>query len=194
MRISLVAVVVASGLVACGNDDDGAASPSITDAVVAAEFNDADVQFAQGMIPHHRQAVEMAAIALDPSVEAGDEVQDLATRIEQAQDPEINLMTGWLDAWGQDESDGTASSEDMGDMGGTDGMMTDDEMQSLADLRGDEFDRTWMEMMTRHHEGAIAMAKTEIDDGANADAIGLAEQIVDAQQAEIDEMRTLLES
>ncbi|CAN5754839.1 DUF305 domain-containing protein [soil metagenome] len=192
-RISLVAVVVASGLVACGNDD-GAASPSITDAVVAAEFNDADVQFAQGMIPHHRQAVEMAAIALDPSVEAGDEVQDLATRIEQAQDPEINLMTGWLDAWGQDESEGTAASEDMGDMGATDGMMTEDEMQSLADLRGDEFDRTWMEMMTRHHEGAIAMAKTEIDDGANADAIGLAEQIVDAQQAEIDEMRTLLES
>lgn len=202
MRTSLAALFVAGGLAACGNDDDGAAS-STTDAAVAAEFNEADVQFASDMIPHHRQAVEMAAIALDPSVEAGDNVQELARRIEQAQEPEIKLMTGWLDAWGQPASAETAATGDVGDMGdmgdmgdtgATDGMMTDDEMKSLADLRGDEFDQTWMEMMTRHHEGAIAMAKTEIDDGANPEAIELATQIVDAQQAEIDEMRKLLDT
>lgn len=109
-------------------------------------------------------------------------------------------MTGWLDEWGQPASAETAATVDMGDMGdtgdtgATDGMMTDEEMKSLADLRGDEFDRTWMEMMTRHHEGAIAMAKTEIDDGADPEAIELATQIVDAQQAEIDEMRKLLDT
>ncbi|CAN5452787.1 hypothetical protein BH18ACT3_BH18ACT3_27710 [soil metagenome] len=189
LRVSVVAAVLAIGLVACGDDDDTASS-STSESSVAAEFNDADVEFARGMIPHHRQAVEMAAIALDPSVEAGADVQDLATRIEEAQDPEIELMTGFLAAWGQDASGETAGSQGMDEM---DGMMTDEEMQSLADLRGNEFDRTWMEMMTEHHEGAIAMAEIEISDGDNPDAMALAEQITDAQQAEIDEMRTLLE-
>jgi len=192
LRLSVVAAVLAIGLVACGDDDDTASS-STSESSVAAEFNDADVEFARGMIPHHRQAVEMAAIALDPSVEAGADVQDLATRIEEAQDPEIELMTGFLAAWGQDASGETAGSQGMDEMGEMDGMMTDEEMQSLADLRGDEFDRTWMEMMTEHHEGAIAMAEIEISDGDNPDAMELAEQITDAQQAEIDEMRALLE-
>jgi len=192
LRLSVVAAVLAIGLAACGDDDDTASS-STSETSVAAEFNDADVEFARGMIPHHRQAVEMAAIALDPSVEAGTDVQDLATRIKEAQDPEIELMTGFLAAWGQDASGETAGSQGMDEMGETDGMMTDEEMQSMADLRGDEFDRTWMEMMTEHHEGAIAMAEIEISDGDNPDAMALAEQITDAQQAEIDEMRTLLE-
>ena len=193
LRLSVVAAVLAIGLAACGDDDDTASSSSSSETSVSAEFNDADVEFARGMIPHHRQAVEMAAIALDPSVEAGADVQDLATRIEEAQDPEIELMTGFLAAWGQDASGETAGSQGMDEMGEMDGMMTDEEMQSLADLRGDEFDRTWMEMMTEHHEGAIAMAEIEISDGDNPDAMELAEQITDAQQAEIDEMRALLE-
>jgi len=166
LRLSVVAAVLAIVLVACGDDDDTASS-STSESSVAAEFNDADVEFARGMIPHHRQAVEMAAIALDPSVEAGTDVQDLATRIKEAQDPEIELMTGFLAAWGQDASGETAGSQGMDEMGEMDGMMTDEEMQSLADLRGDEFDRTWMEMMTEHHEGAIAMAEIEISDGDN---------------------------
>ena len=66
-----------------------------------AEFNAGDVAFAQGMIPHHQQAVEMAVIALDPARKAGTEVTDLATRIQGAQGPEIELMTGWLTGWGQ---------------------------------------------------------------------------------------------
>ena len=193
LRLSVVAAVLAIGLAACGDDDDTASSSSTSETSVSAEFNDADVGFARGMIPHHRQAVEMAAIALDPSVEAGTDVQDLATRIKEAQDPEIELMTGFLAAWGQDASGETAGSQGMDEMGETDGMMTDEEMQSMADLRGDEFDRTWMEMMTEHHEGAIAMAEIEISDGDNPDAMELAEQITDAQQAEIDEMRALLE-
>jgi hypothetical protein len=64
-------------------------------------FNDADVTFAQGMIPHHQQAIEMADIALDPATGASAQVRDLATRIKAGQDPEIQLMTGWLAAWGQ---------------------------------------------------------------------------------------------
>lgn len=141
------------------------------------------------MIPHQHQAVEMAVLALDGAVEAGDEVQDLASRIEQAQAPEIDQMTGWLDVWEREGSDEAAGTQMMGEMGGT---MTDDEMQALGELASDTFDRRWMEMMIRHHRGAITMAETEIRDGANPDAIPLAGQIVAAQQMEIAEMRTFL--
>lgn len=101
-RALLVVAAAAMTIAACGDDDDSAADPSsatsaATGDVAGSEFNDADVAFAQGMIPYHEQAVEMADIALEPANEAGPEVVDLATRMKEAQDPEIELMTGWLE-------------------------------------------------------------------------------------------------
>ena len=64
-----------------------------------ADFNDADVMFAQMMIPHHEQAIEMSEIALDPASGASAAIQDLAIRIRDAQDPEIELMKGFLATW-----------------------------------------------------------------------------------------------
>ena len=152
----------------------------------SAEFNDADVTFAQGMIVHHEGALEMAQMAdgraQDPRV------LDLADRIEAAQDPEIQTMTGWLEDWGQPTS--AEKSEGMDMDGGMGGMNMD--MSGLEAASGAEFDRMWLEMMTEHHRGAVDMAETEIADGQNADAIALAEQIVESQNAEIDEMETLL--
>ena len=82
--------------------DTTPAEAAAADTIAAdAVFNAGDVTFAQGMIPHHQQAVEMATIALDPARNAGTAVKDLATRIQGAQDPEIQLMTGWLAEWGQ---------------------------------------------------------------------------------------------
>ena len=163
------------------NDADAGSSAS-----QSAEFNDADVTFAQGMIVHHEGALEMAQMAdgraQDPRV------LDLADRIEAAQDPEIQTMTGWLEDWGQPTSADESGGMDM--EGGMGGMNMD--MSGLEAASGAEFDRMWLEMMTEHHRGAVDMAETEIADGQNADAIALAEQIVESQSAEIDEMETLL--
>lgn len=160
-----------------------------------AAFNAGDVTFAQGMIPHHEQAVEMAVIALDPARGAGSDVTDLAKRIQGAQGPEIELMTGWLSEWGQsvDGMEGhSMEGMDTADMPGMEGMMTADEMTGLEAATGPAFDKLWLEMMVRHHEGAVAMSKTVETDGKAAVVKELAGKIVSAQEAEIAEMKQLL--
>lgn len=220
MRRSLAttsAVIASLVLVACGDDGDSEPTTTIAAAVTnaarddegsettaaataaaavtsvagdeSAAFNDADVMFAQGMIPHHEQAVEMAEIALDPAVGASADVVDLAGRVQQAQDPEIELMTGWLDEWGQPREMDMSGDETMSSM---EGMMSDEEMDALAMARDTEFDGMWLEMMSAHHEGAIAMAETEQAEGLDPEAISLAGQIIAAQEAEIEEMNILL--
>ena len=191
MRRLLPALTAATALTlaACGGGDDDAASAVTTTATAAAATaNDADVAFAQGMIPHHEQAVEMAELALDPKAQASAEVRDLATRIQQAQDPEIQQLRSWLQAWGEEEMDMS------GDMAGhsMDGMMSADDMAALEAATGPTFDKQWVTMMIEHHEGAIEMAETEQAKGLNPDAKTLAGQIIATQQAEIDEMTALL--
>jgi uncharacterized protein (DUF305 family) len=192
-------------LAACGSDDDDAtattsvAAPTTTSAGATtpgpasenSEFNDADVEFAQSMIAHHEQAIEMAEIAQDPARQAGADVLALAGRVEAAQDPEIDLMTGWLDAWGQPTQMDTSGGHDMSEMTG---MMSVEDMDELGAKTDTEFDHMWLTMMVEHHEGAIEMATGIQNDGANPDVKTLASQIVTAQQAEVDEMRQLLDS
>jgi uncharacterized protein (DUF305 family) len=72
-----------------------------------------------------------------------------------------------------------------------DGMMTDEEMRQLDTATGADFDRLWVQMMIKHHQGAVAMAKSELAQGKNTDAKALAQKIVDAQEAEITEMQAL---
>jgi uncharacterized protein (DUF305 family) len=191
-HLTTFAAIGALGLVACGDNNTAAPALAIAteaSASAASNFNAADVQFAQSMIPHHQQAVEMADIALDPTVEAGTQVHDLATRIKGAQDPEIAMMSGWLTSWEQPMQMDTAMSHGMPM---TDGMMTDGEMTGLHNVKGAEFDTMWMQMMIRHHTGAIVMAQTVKASGANADVTALADQVITAQQSEIDEMNAIL--
>jgi uncharacterized protein (DUF305 family) len=192
--LGLVAIVALAGLlVACGDDEDmggmdhGGDDPSETTEAAAegANFNEADVTFAQGMIPHHEQAVEMADLA-DGRAESP-EVTDLAERIKAAQDPEIEQMRGWLEDWGQEMPEGM-------DHEGTSGMMSEDDMTALEDASGAEFDEMFLMMMIEHHEGAIEQAETELDDGQNPEAKELAQTIIDAQQAEIEEMQGILDA
>ncbi|MEK8073244.1 DUF305 domain-containing protein [Rhodococcus sp. NPDC078407] len=155
-----------------------------------AQFNDADVMFAQMMYPHHAQAVEMADLANGRT--ENPEVLSLASAIAAAQQPEMDQMTTWLTEWGQPMPD-----MDMGDMGGMDhssgsGMMTAQDMDALMAASGPEFDRQWLTMMIAHHTGAIEMANTEITDGSNPDALEMARTIVATQQQEIDTMQRLL--
>ncbi|GIH79246.1 DUF305 domain-containing protein [Planobispora longispora] len=152
----------------------------------SAAFNDADVAFAQMMIPHHEQAVEMAELA---GTRAADpEVKGLAAKIEAAQAPEIATMTGWLTAWGEATAPGGGHGGH-----GMPGMMTEEDMAKLQRAEGATFDRLFAELMIAHHKGAIEMAETEQTQGANPEAVQLAKNIEAAQQAEVEQMEKLLE-
>ncbi|MEV4043763.1 DUF305 domain-containing protein [Streptomyces sp. NPDC049744] len=168
--------------------------------------NAQDVAFAQGMIPHHRQALEMARLAADRSASAA--VEDLAVRIEKAQDPEITTMTGWLTAWGEDVPEPAPSNTSTGSTGSTGtesmpgmdhsahsgmpGMMDGQDMAELERASGRAFDTMFLTMMVEHHEGAVEMAGTEKAKGRYAPAKALADDIITAQNAEITEMNKLL--
>ena len=182
---------------AAGGHGAGGHATSSTPAGESAAFNNADVTFVQGMIPHHRGALAMAQLAEGRAQDP--RVLDLATRIEAAQQPEIDTMTGWLEEWGEpvpEEADGSAGGMDHGgghpgggaDMGG----MTEEGMAALETASGAEFDRMFLAMMIEHHRGAVEMAETEIVEGSNPDAVDLARDIADAQTAEITEMEALL--
>ncbi|MGW5381649.1 DUF305 domain-containing protein [Nocardia sp. NPDC003963] len=193
--------ILAAAVVLTGCSDDNADTSPATDTVTtspvasatatapaAGEHNQADIRFAEEMIPHHRQAVEMAALV--PSHSSDPAVIDLAARIQAAQDPEIATMSGWLQAWG-------VATPEAGDHSGMDhgsmpGMMTGEEMAQLEAARGPEFDRMWLTMMIAHHEGAVRMAETELVEGVDPDAVALAQQIIDTQQAEIQQMQSML--
>ena len=152
-----------------------------------ADFNDADVMFAQMMIPHHEQAIEMSEIALEPASGASAAIQDLAIRIRDAQDPEIELMKGFLATWGAPVTpeDGVDHSTMM------EGMLTVEELDELAGLQGAEFDVRWAQAMIAHHKGAVAMAEDVLSDGKNPETRKLAEEIIANQQSEIDELTPL---
>lgn len=200
-RAAAVAAAISSAVVlaACGADssashvghdtkagDSASASPG---SVGRSRHNAQDVAFAQGMIPHHRQAVAMAELA--PSRARSQDVKDLAARIKKAQAPEISTMSGWLEAWGENLP--------TGDMHGMDhsghdmhGMMSDAAMEKLRKLSGHAFDTAFLQMMIDHHNGALVQARTERDKGAYAAAKDLAASIIESQSAEITQMRRML--
>ena len=117
-------------------------------------FNDTDVAFARDMIPHHQQAIQMARLAEGQAEDP--RVRDLADRIEAAQQPEIETLSGWLGDW---DADPGHMDDGMGGMGG---MMSEQDMHSLMNATGAEFDRLFLEQMTVHHQGAVEMAEAEI--------------------------------
>lgn len=175
---------------ACGGSTgDTASSDSSSD------HNAADVSFAQDMLVHHAQAIEMVDLTegrqLDPKVEK------LAAEIKDAQAPEIETFTGWLNDWDETVPDGSMSDmEDMEGMEGMDhdmpGMMSDADMQFLEAAPDEFFQDEWLDMMIEHHKGAIEMAEAQIEDGQYQPAVELAEQIATSQDAEVTTMRKLL--
>jgi len=198
--LSIIAATFVAGalVVSCTSSDSSHSTMTTVAAVTVpatANFNATDVGFAQGMIPHHAQAVEMADMAIATSTNA--DVLALAKQIKSAQNPEIETMTGWLQTWGQ-AVPSTASmaggGHDMTNMSGMmmDGMMSEADMKRLESSMGTAFDRLWLELMIQHHEGAVRMAKDELADGKNPDAKALAQAIITSQQAEISKMNALL--
>ena len=190
--IALVAAIATALFVSSCTSPSSTSSDGHTDhthgseSSAAAPNNAADVTFVSGMIPHHEQAVEMSALV--PQRSTNPEVIKLAADISAAQEPEIQTMKGFLAQWNAGEGSG----HDGHDMGAMAGMVDDDSMAKLETLKGAEFDKLWLTSMIGHHEGAVTMAKTEIADGANADAKALADHIVTAQEAEIAQMKQMV--
>lgn len=151
-----------------------------------AGFNADDVAFANNMIPHHKQAVELSALVPDRSTDPG--VRAMAEQISTVQEPEIRTMEALLVQWNANPHD-DSQHEGHGMM--MQGMVEPATMTRLESLRGEEFDRLWLESMIRHHQGAIEMAHAELANGDNVDAKRLAQAIIDTQRNEIARMRQM---
>lgn len=147
------------------------------------DFSAKDIMFAQMMIPHHEQAIEMSDLALQNSTNP--EIRDLATKIKGEQAPEIELMESWTDSHMGSHMESHAGHT-------MDGMLSEEEMDELKSARGVEFDRLFLEGMIKHHEGAIDMAD-DVDDSKNPDVAKLAQSILITQRAEIELMKELLQ-
>ena len=188
LAVPAASAVLILALSACGSGDDshgtmsGAGTTSSSTAEGATTSATGDVEFAQMMIPHHEQAVEMADLALANDT-ASPEVKALAGQIKAAQDPEIQSMQGWLAQWGASEGSGQM------DHGG---MMSDDQMSSLMGISGPEFNQMWLTMMIEHHEGAIEMAQDVLDTTSNPEVEQLATAVVEGQEKEIATMKGML--
>ncbi|GAA1410304.1 DUF305 domain-containing protein [Oerskovia paurometabola] len=196
----LTALVLTAALAGCSTADgspasgDDSASAASGPAGTPAEVNDVDTHFVAMMTPHHEQAVEMSEIIL--AVDGVSEpTRDLAQRILDGQAEEIETMLGWADAWAMDDL------MQMHSVHVANGMLTSDQMGSLARLAdasaGDATavaaaEKTFLELMHSHHEGAIAMTQGEIEGGGHAELRDLAQVMVDVQTAEMAEIDTLL--
>ena len=199
--LAVAAALAVTGLTGCSSNDmstmpgmdhgssgspSAASSPAATGTPAAGPHNDADVMFAQAMIPHHQQAVAMSDMILaKDGIDA--KVTDLATQIKAAQAPEIAQMSGWLAGWGENPSPSMGMDHDMGG-----GMMSQADMDALDQATGKDAARLFLTGMITHHKGAITMAQDEVANGQNPEAIALAQKIITDQQAEITTMNQLL--
>jgi uncharacterized protein (DUF305 family) len=210
LAVAFTAGTLLLTLAACGDDGDTQDADATQTATNGDVFNDADLDFATAMIPHHAQALAM--VDMTRGRELSPQVQRLTEDIQAAQVAEIERMVDWLTGWDQPVPETMrdhANAEDPDGMGGHDmddpdgddrtgsampGMMSDEELADLGAAHGREFEDMWLAMMIEHHEGAIEMAKDEQADGVYRPALDLAKSIATSQQAEIDQMRELLAS
>lgn len=181
-RTAAALAALALLLTGCGDDSSG------SDPEAEAPFNEADVAFATEMIPHHAMALVM--VDMLRKREVSDELAALGEQITAAQTPEIEQMSDWLEEWGEPvpETSRDHMNAHSGDMG-----MEDLDDMGMGGMSGDTFEDHWLEMMIDHHQDAIDMSETEIEDGEFGDAVDLARSIVESQQAEIDQMEQMLE-
>ncbi|MET9340624.1 DUF305 domain-containing protein [Nonomuraea sp. NPDC003804] len=144
----------------------------------------ADVRFAEGMIPHHRQALEMADLAGSRTTTAG--VLGMARQIALTQQPEIDVMRDWLRALGRAVPDHGSHAP------GAYGMASLEEMNRLRAARGPAFDRLFLELMIRHHEGAMRMAGEELSGGQDQRMRLMAKDVYSGQGIEVARMKEAL--
>ncbi|MEU3163949.1 DUF305 domain-containing protein [Streptosporangium sp. NPDC006930] len=208
VRVALIAVVAALSLSACTSEPDAPAPPEAAQASVpvivpgrpgevartvdpsevatlvpSPTVNAADVKYLQDMIVHHRQALDMATLA--PTRAEHTRLKGLASRIKDAQGPEIQFMTTWLQQQGQRVPEHHAGHGDMP------GMATPEQMKALTAASGKDFDRLFLQLMIAHHQGALAMSEQVLTSGSHVRVEELANDISVTQSAEIRRMREM---
>ena len=142
------------------------------------KFSADDINFAEMMIPHHEQAIEMSEIALLNTTSP--EVLKLAQEIKEAQSPEIELMMSW---------DGVKTSTHSGHM--MEGMLSESELSDLREAKEKDFDLLFLRGMIKHHEGAIKMAQ-KVATSESKEVADLSASIINAQELEISKMKEIL--
>ncbi|HYN97251.1 MAG TPA: DUF305 domain-containing protein [Pilimelia sp.] len=152
-------------------------------------FNARDVTFVRMMIPHHRQAVELAGLA--PTRARNPQVRAIAERIVVAQGPEIAVLQAWLADRGLTDREPGEHAAEHGH-GTMRGMASPQAIKALTAARGDAFDRLFVDLMSAHHEGAIAMCGEVLSAGADEKIQELATNIAADQRIEIVRMREAL--
>ncbi|WP_433782266.1 DUF305 domain-containing protein [Actinomycetospora sp. CA-101289] len=169
MRRLLVLLLLAVGVLA-----------GCADAIPPPPVPSPDAAYLGAMVPHHAQALELAALV--PGRGASPAVAGLATRIDRDQVEEIGQLEGLRRSRGWPAGDGAHAH-------GMDGMADAATLEQLRALRGPAFDRLWLATMTRHHEGAIAMAREHLATGADETLRRFSQALVGTQTGEIDAMR-----
>ena len=151
----------------------------------------ADAAFMQGMIAHHAQALEMTALRAARST--SDTIRLLALRIELSQADEIKAIEGWLKARREAVPEPHAHHAPGAPL--MPGMLTPEDMRRLSAARGAAFDRLFLELMIKHHEGALIMVERLFATpaaGQESEIFAFASDVVDDQRIEIDRMSALL--
>lgn len=162
------------------------------------QWSQADVEFMQGMVMHHAQAVEMTALI--PSHTENQDLRSLGARISSSQSDEIKLMRRWLASRGESVSMSMPGMPGMDKSGQSmplmPGMLTPKQMDALRDAKGAEFDKLFLTGMIQHHNGALIMVKDLFDSpgaGQDADVFNFATDVDSGQRAEIRIMKSMLE-
>jgi len=156
-------------------------------------FTEADTRFMQGMISHHAQAIEM--VALIPDHTSREDMRLLGRRIDLSQADEIKMMKHWLESRGQEVP--SEHAHHMHDAKLMPGMLTPEEMEHLANAKGDEFDRLFLEGMIKHHGGALTMVQELFATpgaGQEVEIFSFASDVDADQRMEIDRMGAMLNS
>jgi uncharacterized protein (DUF305 family) len=203
--VGAVTVLVISA--ACTNSDTGrensagqttsatgTAPATTTPAADTAAHNNADVWFVRHMIPYHQEAIELSDIV---SAKQGidSRVTELANKIRATQGPQLQQMQDWLNHWGNPPMPGTAPGDvQMPAQSSMPGILSKRELDALREANGADASTLFLTQMIAHHEGAIDLAQTEIEEGQYPAAVALARSIVSTQQQEIDTMKRILSS
>ena len=197
--LALPAALVATlALTSCGSSPSPSASAPTAGATPTAfgtpardPVNKADVDFSTMMIATHKQSVTMVDLALERAADA--KVKALAPKIKTGVVPEVTRMSEWWTSQGNIVPDGTHDMSMPGmEAASPEGVVSAKEMTDLGKATGSGFDRMWLQLMVRHHKGAVAMARTELTKGSSPDGKQVAQSIIDRQSAEITTMTSIL--
>lgn len=170
-----------AGCASAGSTDHSAHGDQKQSAPAAEPMSADDIMFAQMMIVHHQQAVDMGVLA---ETRAGSEVvKKLAAEIKDEQAPEIELMKSWLEAAG--------APLEMGHSMAMPGLLSDSQMANLEAASGDQFDKLYLLSMIEHHRGAIDMARA-VEVSENGAVRELAGSIISSQTDQIAYIESLL--